>query len=74
METIFPPNYDETSNHYYHLGMLYDELPGLSTAKSLKQRYAKDAREAYKKCYAMRCVWYGPQHPETLKAAAQARS
>jgi len=72
METVFPSNYDEVSNHYYHLGVLYEELearPGLS--KALSQRYHKNAREALHKCHAMRTVWYGPQHKETLKPQAK---
>lgn len=72
MEAIFPPNYDEISNHYFHLGIVYQELsqkPGL--ARSLVQRYQKNAREAYQKCHSIRCVWYGPQHTETLRASAK---
>jgi len=72
---VLPPDCLETSNYYYYLGKLYAELAENQQKKTEdKEEQTNDAganaarTEAFNRCYAMRSLWFGPQHPNAIKA------
>lgn len=78
-DAVLPPNSLETSNYYYYLGMLCTELLAKKhqnehSTKIQPEEIKRRAREAFRQCLAMRSVWFGVDHPCTIKAREKMES
>jgi len=69
---VLPPNYLETSNYWYYLGMICLELIQKNpNRKADCNEWHRQRVSAFTRCWEMRKIWFGADHPYALKAHAK---